>query len=161
MNPSWCRYRVPSLYLTGRRLFCPWDWVPCHSVLLLYPSLAHVPVIISEGTGVCWWRPSRPCTCWNYSISCVIHGERSGQLEAFLKQKPHGVSQGKAFCSGGSRRRVGGLWQAGETGAGVLSERFDTPSNSPLSLALVSKQYSSLNCRSAYSCCHKCSLISH
>lgn len=35
-----------------------------------------------------------------------------------------------------------------------MSERFDTPSNSPLSLALVSKQYSSLNCISAPSCCH-------
>lgn len=28
-------------------------------------------------------------------------------------------------------------------------------------LALVSKQYSSLNCGSAHSCCHTCSLLSH
>lgn len=31
----------------------------------------------------------------------MIHGERSDRLEAFLKQKPHGVSHGKAFRGGG------------------------------------------------------------
>lgn len=77
--------------------------------------------------------------------------ERSDQPQAFLKQKPHGVSNGKAFADWG-------LWQAGEAGAGALSERFDTPSNSPLSLALVSKQYSSESCSSAPSCCHTRSL---
>lgn len=75
--------------------------LPCRGVLLLYPSLAHLPGIISGGTGVCWRMPLRPCTCWNYSILFVIHGKRNDQLEAFLKQKPHGVSHGKAFADGG------------------------------------------------------------
>ena len=30
----------------------------------------------------------------------VIHGERSDQLDAFLKQKPHGVSNGRLLQTG-------------------------------------------------------------
>lgn len=97
------------------------------------------------GTGVCCWIPERACSCWNHSgffFFLVIHGERSDQLDTFLEQKPHGVSNRKPFADWG-------LWQAGEAGAGVWSERFDTPANSPLSLALVSKQYRSLSCSAA------------
>lgn len=113
-------------------------------ILLFTPML--LPEIISWGDRIpvraCCRIPVRACSCWNHSgffvFFLVIHGEGSDQLDAFLEQKPHGVSNRKPFADWG-------LWQAGEAGAGVWSERFDTPGSSPLSLALVSKQYRSLS----------------
>lgn len=66
----------------------------------------------------------------------MIHRESSDQLEAFLKQKPHGAPNGRFLQTGVCYRQ--------ERLAQESSERFDTPSNSPLSLVLVSKQYRSL-----------------
>ena len=127
-------------------------------VLLFTPVL--LPEIISGGTGVCWRIPLRPCSCWNHSgvfFVFFFFGDPRG------KEWPaRRISQAEAtWCFEWKAFADWGLWQAGEAGAGVLSERFDTPSNSPLSLALVSKQYRSLNCSSAYSCCHTSSLLSH
>lgn len=129
-------------------LFCPWLWRPT-----LYPCLAARDHF--WGTGVCWRIPLRPCSCWNHSV--FFFGDPRG------KEWPaRCISQAEAtWCFEWKAFADWGLWQAGEAGAGVLSERFDTPSNSPLSLALVSKQYRSLNCSSAYSCCHTSSLLSH
>ena len=41
-----------------------------------------------------------PCSCWNRSVSFVIHRESSDQLEAFLKQKPHGAPNGRFLQTG-------------------------------------------------------------
>lgn len=37
----------------------------------------------------------------SFGFICDPRGERSDRLEAFLKQKPHGVSNGKAFADWG------------------------------------------------------------
>lgn len=131
-------------------LFCPWLWRPT-----LYPCLAARDHF--WGDRCVLTDPIETLLLLESFCFFFFFGDPRG------KEWPaRHISQAEAtWCFEWKAFADWGLWQAGEAGAGVLSERFDTPSNSPLSLALVSKQYRSLNCSSAYSCCHTSSLLSH
>lgn len=85
-----------------------------------------------------------PLLLW--SSCAVISGLTSRTFPK--QQQPHGIQEDRFV-------QTGAVTAAG-AGTRALSERFDTLSHSPLSLALVSKQYGSLNCSVAYACCHTC-----
>ena len=81
-------------------LFCPWLWRPT-----LYPCLAARDhfwgdrCVLTDPIETLLLLESFWCFfCFFFFL--VIHGERSDQLDAFLKQKPHGVSNGRLLQTG-------------------------------------------------------------
>lgn len=116
--------------------------------LLVYLCLTCVPRLTSRGTSVFWQARlvfMRLCSCCGHPVlwswkACWPVGPFPSTRHMVFKRI---VVQTGAVTAAGA-------------GTGDLSERFDTLSHSPLSLALVSKQYSSLNCSLAYACCHTC-----